>query len=124
MNECVAGMRGLSATKLHLVKGVNARVLSTLQPRLAVPTKWLRRKPAMLQIDHRWATAPAATLIRAVAQPGRALRSGRRGRGFESRQPDVINKTLIMSELDVITGSLFTLLRTRLRTYVTMFLHI
>ena len=29
--------------------------------------------------------------IRAVAQLGRALRSGRRGRGFKSHQPDVLH---------------------------------
>ena len=34
----------------------------------------------------------AAPSIRAVAQLGRALRSGRRGRGFESRQPDHFNQ--------------------------------
>src|SRR5262245_4233281 len=32
--------------------------------------------------------APFLGRFRAVAQLGRALRSGRRGRGFESRQPD------------------------------------
>ena len=30
--------------------------------------------------------------IRAVAQLGRALRSGRRGRGFKSHQPDVLHR--------------------------------
>ncbi len=29
--------------------------------------------------------------IRAVAQLGRALRSGRRGRGFKSHQPDILH---------------------------------
>ena len=32
--------------------------------------------------------AQVATLLRSVAQLGRALRSGRRGRGFESRRFD------------------------------------
>ena len=30
--------------------------------------------------------------VRAVAQLGRALRSGRRGRGFKSHQPDVLHR--------------------------------
>ena len=30
--------------------------------------------------------------LRAVAQLGRALRSGRRGRGFKSHQPDAVSR--------------------------------
>lgn len=37
---------------------------------------------------------PEIIWIRDVAQPGSALRSGRRGREFESRHPDLILKVI------------------------------
>lgn len=44
--------------------------------------------------------------VRGVAQPGSALRSGRRGRGFESRHPDQ-NSSLVtgyVGEVEVVAG--------------------
>jgi hypothetical protein len=49
---------------------------------------------------------------RGVAQLGSALRSGRRGRGFESRHPDSVNKALTRK-----TGQGLVLFRMRCAAY-------
>ena len=45
---------------------------------------------------------------RGVAQPGSALRSGRRGRGFKSRHPDIANQAKIGLNNSIWADFLFT----------------